>query len=256
MNMVLTFKPAVDQRAKSDDINLPCEERPSDSPFVELVWHSRSDAGGAFISTAESHWEMVVTKYQDRTTLTVRGPETRATPAFCPPDAEFCGIVFKAGAFMPNFPASMVMDRRDLNLPLASSQSFWLNSSAWQFPAFENADAFINRLMREDLLVYDPLIDATLREQPQPMSRRTVQRRFLQATGLTYNGIYQIQRARRATTLLKQGMSILDVVELAGYSDQPHMTRALKYLMGLTPAQITSKNIAAPMSFLFKTPPF
>ncbi|MEP7288254.1 MAG: helix-turn-helix domain-containing protein [Chloroflexota bacterium] len=256
MNMVLTFQPEVDQHAKSDDISLPCEERLSDSLFVERVWHSRSDKGGSFISTAESHWEMVVTKYQDRTTLTVRGPETRATPAFCPPDSEFCGIVFKAGAFMPTFPASMVMDRRDLNLPLASSKSFWLNSSAWQFPNFENADTFINRLVHEGLLVHDPMIDVALREQPHMRSRRTIQRRFLQATGLTYNMVYQIQRARYATTLLKQGMSILDVVEMAGYSDQPHMTRVLKYLMGYTPAKIVGKNTTVPMSLLFKTLPF
>lgn len=238
------------------DISLPCEERLSDSPFVERVWHSRSDAGGAFISTAESHWEMVVTKYRNRTTLTVRGPETRATPAFSPPDAEFCGIVFKAGAFMPNCPASMVIDRQDVNLPLASSKSFWLNGSAWKFPDFENADTFVSRLVREGLLVHDPVIDAALRGQPHTLSRRTIQRRFLQATGLTYNMIYQIQRARYATTLLKQGMSILDAVEMAGYSDQPHMTRALKHLMGQTPAQVVSRNMAAPMSFLFKTLPF
>ena len=254
--MVLTSNHEVDQRATSEDIALPCEERLSDSPFVERIWHSRSDDGGPFISAAESHWEMVVTKYQDRTTLTVRGPETRATPAFGPPDAEFCGIVFKAGAFMPDFPASMVMDRRDLNLPLASSKSFWLNSSAWQFPDFENADTFVNRLVREGLLVHDPVIEVALREQPHTMSRRTIQRRFLQATGLTYNTVYQIQRARYATTLLKQETPILDVVEMAGYSDQPHMTRALKYLMGQTPAQIRSKNTDAPMSFLFKTLPF
>jgi AraC-like DNA-binding protein len=157
---------------------------------------------------------------------------------------------------MPDFPASMVMDRRDLNLPLASSKSFWLNSSAWQFPDFENADTFVNRLVREGLLVHDPVIEVALREQPHTMSRRTIQRRFLQATGLTYNTVYQIQRARYATTLLKQETPILDVVEMAGYSDQPHMTRALKYLMGQTPAQIRSKNTDAPMSFLFKTLPF
>jgi AraC-like DNA-binding protein len=254
--MVLAFKSEVDQPVQSDDINLPAEERLSDSPFVERVWHSRSEAGGSFMSTAESHWEMVVTKYQDRTILTVRGPETRATPAFCPPNSEFCGIVFKAGAFMPNFPASMVMDRRDLDLPLASSKSFWLNNSAWQFPNFENAETFINRLVREDLLVRDPLIEVALQEQPHMLSRRTIQRRFLQATGLTYNAVYQIQRARYATTLLKQGKSILDVLEMAGYSDQPHMTRALKHLMGQTPAQIVSKNTVTPMSFLFKTLPF
>ena len=254
--MVLTVKPDVDQRAEARDINLPCEERGSDSPFVERVWYSRSDGGGSFISTAASHSEMVVTRYQDRTILTVRGPETRATPAFCPPDTEFCGIVFKAGAFMPTFPASMLMDRRDLNLPLASSQCFWLNGSAWQFPNFENADTFINRLVGDGLLVHDGVIDVALREQPHTLSRRTIQRRFLRATGLTYNMVYQIQRARYATTLLKQGLSILDVVEMAGYSDQPHLTHALKYRMGHTPAQIMSKQAALPMSFLYKTLPF
>jgi AraC-like DNA-binding protein len=256
MNMVLTYKPEVEQQATSDDISLPCAERPSDSPLVELVWHNRSEAGGPFISTANSNCELVVTKYQDRTTITVRGPETKATPAFCPPNTEFWGIVFKAGAFMPLFPASMLMDRRDLTLPLASSKSFWLNSSAWQFPTFENADTFVNHLVREGLLVHDPLVEVALREQPHTMSRRTIQRRFLQATGLTYNMLYQIQRARFATTLLEQGLSILDAVEMAGYSDQPHLTRALKSLMGYTPAQIVSKNTDEPMSFLFKTLPF
>jgi AraC-like DNA-binding protein len=254
--MALTLTAEVDQRAATDNINLPCEERFSDSPFVERVWHSRSEDGGEFISSAASNWEIVVTKYQDRTTLTVRGPETRATPAFCPPDAEFFGIVFKAGSFMPLFPVRMVMDRHDLNLPLASSQSFWLNSSAWQFPDFENADTFVNRLAREGLLTTDPLIEIALREQPHTLSLRTMQRRFLRATGLTYNTVYQIQRARYATMLLKQGVSILDVVDTAGYSAQPHMTRALKTLMGQTPAQIWNKNTTVPMSFLFKTLPF
>jgi hypothetical protein len=51
-------------------------------------------------------------------------------------------------------------------------------------------------------------------------------------------------------------MSILDVVERAGYADQLHMTHALKYRMGQTPAQIVSRNTVAPMSFLYKTLPF
>jgi AraC-like DNA-binding protein len=88
------------------------------------------------------------------------------------------------------------------------------------------------------------------------MSRRTIQRRFLQATGLTYNMMFQIQRARYATSLLKQGVSILDAVDQAGYSDQPHMTRALKHFMGQTPGQILNGNTDQPMSFLFNTSPF
>jgi hypothetical protein len=257
---VLIFKPEAnldrELQLQNGDINLSGEERGSDSLFVERVWRTRSDGGGSFISTAESHWEIVISKHRRSSILTVRGPETRATAAYCPPDTEFMGIVFKAGAFMPKFPASMVMDRHDLNLPQAGSNSFWLDSSAWEFPSFENADTFISRLVREGLLVLDPEIEVALREQPPSVSRRTLQRRFRQATGLTYNSLFQIRRARHATNLLKQGVSILDTVEQAGYADQPHMTRALRHFMGQTPAKIIRRNTDKPLSLLFKTPPF
>ena len=38
--------------------------------------------------------------------------------------------------------------------------------------------------------------------------------------------------------LLAAGCSIANTVFMAGYADQPHLTRALKQLTGQTPAQI------------------
>ncbi len=236
-------------------MDLICDERPSDSPFVERIWHSRSDRAGGFISMAGIHWGIVVTHCAGKTTLTVRGPETRATPAYCPADAEFFGIIFKPGTLMPIFPAGNLMDRQDVSLPEASSSSFWLHGTAWEFPDFDNADTFVDWLARDGLVIHDPVVDAALRGQPVGSSVRTVQRRFLQATGLTQGTVYQIERARYATTLLKQGVSILDTVNLAGYADQPHLTRSLKHLIGQTPAQIISKNRSDRLSFLFKTHP-
>lgn len=238
-------------------MDLTCDERPSDSPFVERIWHSYSgDDGGAFISMAESHWSMVITRFRGRTMLTVRGPETRATPAFAPAEAEFFGIMFRHGAFMPDMPAGMVMDRRDVTLPEGTSRSFWLKGRAWQFPDYENADTFVDWLAREDLLVSDPLVSAVLQYQPVQMSRRTVQRRMLQATGLTHGAMIQIQRARCALVLLKQGLPILDAAAQAGYADQPHMTRSLKHFTGQTPAQLVSENRVDKLSLLFRTAPY
>ncbi len=74
-------------------------------------------------------------------------------------------------------------------------------------------------------------------------------------TGLTYNRVFQIRRALYATSLLKQGLSILDTVEQAGYADQPHMNRAFRRFVGQTPGQILSRNVDQPLSFLFKTSP-
>src|SRR5947207_8523066 len=122
------------------------EARTSDSPFVEAVWHTQSEGGGSFTSVAESHWGMVVTKQQGKIYLTVRGPETKAIPAPVPEDADLFGIVFKLGTFMPHLPASNLVDE-ELNLPEATSKSFYLHGSAWQFPTFDNVDTFVNRLM-------------------------------------------------------------------------------------------------------------
>jgi len=229
------------------------EERLSDSPFVERIWRAQSERTGDFLSVAASQWEMVVSKYQGETTITVRGPETKVTPLHVTlVGAEFFGIIFKYGAFMPRFPVRSLVDG-DLDLPDASSQSFWLEGSAWQFPNYENADTFVERLVREDLLVCDPLIGPVLRGEPQELSPRSVQRRFVQATGLTQGSIRKIERARHATLLLQQGVSILDTVERAGYADQAHLTRSLKHLIGKTPTQIINKSEPEQLSLLFKT---
>jgi hypothetical protein len=232
------------------------EERLSDSPFVERIWRAQSERTGDFLSVAASQWEMVVSKYQDETTMTVRGPETKATSMNVTlVGGEFFGIIFKFGVFMPHLPASNLVDE-GLDFPDASSKSFWLNGSAWQFPNYENADTFVDRLVRESLLDCDPIIEPVLRGIPQELSPRSVQRRFLGATGLTQSSIRQIQRARYATILLQQGISILDTVEQAGYADQAHLTRALKYFIGKTPTQIINKSEPEQMSLLFKTEPF
>lgn len=223
-------------------MSLVFDERPSDSPLIEKIWHTRSEAAGMFTSTAEAYSEIVVSKYRDRTTLTVRGPETVATPAEVPEDAEFFGIVFKLGTFMPNLPAKMLLNRKDITLPEATRNSFWFNGMTWQFPNFNNTEIFVDRLVRDGLLVHDSLVDDVLRNHPPSLSPRSIQRRFLQATGLSHGAILQIQRAKEAMTLLQQGISILDTVSQLGYADQPHLTRMLKQFTGQTPAQILRQN--------------
>jgi hypothetical protein len=235
------------------DLDLTCEERPSASPFVDRVWRSEAGESSTFTSMAETHCGLVVTRLDRKTIVTVRGPEIRATPAYGPEGAEFVGIVFKMGTFIRHIPASMVMDRNDLNLPEASCQSFWLHGATWEVPNFENIDTFIDWLARDGLLVHDPLVDAVLNGTPPAISQRTLQRRFLGATGLTQGTFYQIERARQAVRMLKQGESILDTAYRAGYFDQSHMTRSLKQYIGQTPAQIADPNRTERLSFLYNT---
>lgn len=229
------------------------DDRPSDSPYIERVWRCHSERVGTFLSVASSHWEMVVTRLAGKVLLTVRGPETRATEVHCPSDGEWVAIRFKAGTFMPQLPVPRLLDGRDVTLPHAKQHSFLLDGLAWEYPDFDNAETFVNRLARAGLLVRDPAVEAALQGEPQALSRRSAQRHFLHATGMTYSALRQIERARYATQLLKRGTAIADAVHEAGYFDQAHLTRSVKRLIGLTPAGIARKE--RQLSFLYNTTP-
>ena len=205
-----------------------------------------------FTSVAASHWMMVVTRLQGKITLDIQGPETKATTAYCPADGEWVGILFKFGTFMPLFPTRTLVDGA-ITLPEATSQSFWLHGSAWQLPDYENAETFVNRLVREELLVTEPVIGSVLRDESHTLSERSLQRRFLSATGMSHTDARLIERARSAAILLQQGLSIQDVVYTVGYFDQSHLTRELKRFIGWTPAKIMDRDQSGQLSFLYNT---
>jgi len=231
-------------------------DRPSDSPFVERIWRCHCERTVPFLSIAESRSMLVVTRLHGKITLTVRGPETQATPlGDCPADGEWLGIHLKPGTFLRHLPAGTLVDGA-MTLPHASSKSFWLAGSVWQFPDYENADTFVDRLVRAGLLVRDPVVGAALQGHLKDLSLRSIQRRVLLSVGVTHKAARQIERARFATLLLQQGKSILDATVEAGYFDQPHLTRSLKYFIGQTPGQIREKSQPLQLSFLYKTTPF
>ena len=225
------------------------EERLSDSSFVQAIWRNESERAESFISTAGTHWEMVWMRHQDQYTFTVRGPETKATPADLPADAEWLGITFQLGTFLSDLPPGSLLDRKDVNLPAVTGNSFWLGGSTWEFPTFENADAFVDRLVRRELLVRDLLVDEVMHEVPLDLSPRALQYRFQRATGLTRKAVQQIQRAWQATALLEQGTPILDAAYQLGYFDQSHLTNSLKRYVGQTPAQISQALAPEPLRF-------
>jgi AraC-like DNA-binding protein len=218
-------------------MSLISEERFSDSPYIESVTRGWTMSEGTTIRPAEIHWHMVFVKHSGGMLPLVVGPLTSSGVASWGEGGEILWIKFKLGVFMPHLPARDYIDEEQ-TLPDASSERFWWKGSALQFPTFENVETFIERLVREEDLVRDPVVDAALQDQPLDMSARTVRHRFLQATGQTQGHIRQYERAIKAASLLRHGVSILDTVFEAGYFDQPHLTRSLKQFVGHTPAQI------------------
>ena len=247
----MTTQAISNEMAPSTSDFIHFEDRDSDHPFIEKVWRCHNDRADTFLSVAANSFEMAITRLGGKSFLTLRGPETKATVFDCPADGEWIGIRFKAGTFMPRFLLGSLRDHRDVTLPAATGHSFWFNGSALDYPDFGNAEVFVRRLVKSGVLSRDPVVEDTLLRRPRELSLRSAQRHFLRSTGVTCATFRQIERARYATNLLREGVSILDVVSRAGYFDQAHLTRSLKRFIGETPSKIIQRQ--KQLSFLYKT---
>ncbi len=226
-------------------------DRPSDSPFIERVWSCHSGSGGRFLAVASTHWDFVVSRVAGQTTFTLHGPETQPREVECPPEGEWFAIRFKAGTYMPGLPVSRLVNGNDVTLPRSFRGRFRLEGLAFEIPSFDNAELLVERLVRRGLLRRDAGVAAALAGDDEAMNTRTAQRHFLHATGMSHTALKQIDRARRATLLLREGLPPSDVAYEAGYFDQAHLTRSLRKLIGVTPRGIARAE--RQLSFLYKT---
>ncbi len=214
---------------------------PSGSRHVSAAWrtYSEPEPEEPMMSVAVTNWEVVVTRQASGTWVTVRGPESRASAAPVPAGAEFFGIQFALGTFLPQVDMRHLVDR-SWTLPMASDSSFvWLDGAAWEVPGPGTADVFVDRLVRGGQLAHDPVVPAAMHHDVAWLSTRSVERRVARATGLTRGTIRQIRRAEGAVALLDRGVPALEVARRAGYADQPHLTRSLKRFVGQTPSETT-----------------
>ena len=177
------------------------KHRPSDAPFVHCVWEAESYRGGDFSSVAYPQSEIVITHLDGAVTVSLRGPETHATRAWCPPSGAWVGIRFRRGVRLTALDLVVGVDG-GVTMPTSGKKRFVMAGDTWDVPTAENADVFVAKLVRAGLLVRDPLVGAGLAGAPVREDLRTVQRRFVRATGLSRQAISGIERAHAATFML------------------------------------------------------
>lgn len=235
-------------------MGLEVEHRPSTSPYIARVWRATGEKTvEEMTAVAYARWDLVFWEVDETMHVAVLGPESKAQAAPVPDATGSFGINFELGTVLPQVPASREVDGVML-LPDATPRRFHLAGSTWDLPSYDNAEAFVAALVREDLLVQDRLVSDLHRGAPTEVSPRTVQRRFVAATGLTRSAARQIDRARNAAVLLQEGRETADVIEELGYYDQAHLSRSLKQYIGRTPTELRRGTPGLPpLSLLYKT---
>ena len=169
------------------------------------------------------------------------------------PDATISfGINFELGTVLPQLLASRVVDGVT-QLPDVTRRGFRLAGSTWDLPTYDNAEAFVAALVREEVVVRDPLVADLRRDTAVDLSSRTAQRRFLAATGLTRGTARQIDRARDAAVRIRDGSTVNDVIAELGYYDHAHLGRSLRRYIGRSATELRASTPDRPLSLLYKT---
>ena len=186
---------------------------------------------------AKSHWGLMIVRNSEGISAIIAAPRSYATATEYNEDSDYIGIEFKMGVYFQPFRAPTMVNSAEI-LPAARRTSFWLGSTPVEFPTYEDIELFVKDLRRLSILQDNKIVQQKVSGREPALSPRTVQRHFLQATGLTYKHYQQLTRAQGATDLLKSGMPAIEVAYELGYSDQFHLSRSLKTLTGQTPSQI------------------
>ena len=212
--------------------------------LLDRVWAAECDSPTVFSSMALINPGIGFVRIGGTTTVHLRGPATKASPLSCPPDAEYFGVDFRLGAYLPMFPPAGLANLQDALLPVLPDKRILLDGRSWEMPTEQNVDVFVEHLERAGLLVFDPLVEE-LRHggAVSGVPERTAQHRFARAVGLSRRTMQVIERARHAAALLRAGATIADVVVAAGYYDQPHLTRSLRRLIGHAPTEIVRADV-------------
>lgn len=188
---------------------------------------------------ASETWGLVFWEEQGMPQAAIVGPESRTCSAPVPPEATFVGVQFAVGTSLRATGTLALVDR-GIQLPDVMSRSFWLDGYRWQTPAADDAELLVGRLVRQGVLVRDPVVTGLLRGHQSELSQRSLERRFRAATGFTRGAVAQIERVRTAAGLLVAGASVQDVVEKLGYYDEPHLARMLRRYVGRSAQQLRS----------------
>jgi hypothetical protein len=134
--------------------------RRSDSPYVDRVWRARSRHGGEFTSIAAPNNEIVIERREGRTILTLRGPESAASAASCPPDTEWLGIRLRIGTYFHAAPSGRIRDGRDVTFELMEDGFVVAAGTVLPLPCFGDVETFVHRLAAAGYVRYDAVVEA------------------------------------------------------------------------------------------------
>jgi hypothetical protein len=213
-------------------------QRSSDHPLIDTIWATKNITDGVYSATPDGSWDLIVLiQPNGAKSMMLTGQATKPMDVPYKKGTGSVVISFAPGAYLPEYPGKKLVDSFVI-LPNADDDHFILSGHTFAFPTFDNAEGLVEALIAAKLLVADPIVYHASTGMPQAASTRSAQRHYTEKTGLRQKDFRQIERAQKAVRQLQEGKKPSDVAADTGFADQPHLSKSLKKIMGVTPSNV------------------
>lgn len=206
--------------------------RTSTNPLIDRIWHTQNITDGVYIATPDCAWDLLALQLPDGSrTMMLAGQQTKYLEVPYTAGTSAVVISFAASAYLAGFKGDELVDAT-IMLPNDDSGRFILLGHAFEFPSYDTAEELIVAIVGAGILKQDDVVASVLEGQPKAMSSRTMQRHFHEVTGMSRKTLDKIRRAQDAVRMLQEGTATAEVAAEVGYTDQSHLTKDLKKIMG------------------------
>jgi hypothetical protein len=210
--------------------------RSSPHPWIDTVWQTICRTDGVYKATPDGSWDLILSiKPGGQTVVFLTGQATEPVDVPYSEGEESVVISFAAHVYLTEDEVRTGPQLRSLEV---AGDSFVLDGVALPLPSFTNAEELTGRMIEAGLLRSDDVVARAFTTTPKAASKRSIQQHFKKATGITQKDFQLIRRAQEAVRRLKAGEKPAAVAADLGYSDQSHMIKSIKKIMGHLPSNL------------------
>jgi len=211
--------------------------RSSPHPWIDRVWQTVCLTDGIYRATPDGSWDLILSVSPDgRPTIFLSGQATE--PVDVPYLAGEHSVVISFAAHVYLATDNEVRTGAAIRLLPVEGEVFRLDGVELPLPTFGNAEQLTEMMVAANLLQSNDLVAKAFTERPKAASTRSVQQHFKKTTGITQKDFQLIRRAQEAVRRLKLGDASASVAADLGYTDQPHMIKSIKKIMGHLPSNL------------------
>ena len=212
-------------------------QRASSHPWIDTVWQTVCLTDGVYKATPDGSWDLILSVSPDGQPMVfLSGQATE--PVDVPYLAGEHSVVISFAAHVYLTTESEVRTGATVRFLPVDGDRFDLDGASLPLPTFGNAEELVDQMIGAGLLKSDDLVAKAFSETPKAASKRSTQQHFKKTTGITQKDFQMIRRAQEAVRRLKRGEAPASVAADLGYSDQPHMIKSIKTIMGRLPSDL------------------